>query len=179
MIIKTVHYAAFDNTSIDEGTLHLLIKWLEFNSPRFVIEAGTYVGHFACVAGGVLTNLQKGGRVWTFDPEDFGAKAWIEKNGLTNVEYVPTGFEELPVRYPWLKGVVDLAFIDSGPDGPAPDGFNKNMRYEHFQLAKEFLRPRGTIIVDDLDGQWEHVEEVRDQCVVLEGGRGVGIWQKR
>lgn len=178
-IIKTVHYPGLDSTSIDESSLHWLIRLLEFTAPRFVIEAGTYMGHFAIVAAGVLHNQRRGGKVWTFDPQDYGSRTWIEQNKLDNVDYVQAGFEELPVRYPWLMGMVDLAFVDSGPHGEAPEGFNKAMRFEHYELAKTMVRPHGLVIVDDLMGEWEHVETIREECVILEGGRGIGLWQKR
>lgn len=178
-MLDRVEHPGYDTTSVDEPTHKWLINLLTFLQPRFVIEAGTYRGHFAIVAGALLRNQQKGGRVWSFDPTDYGVQGYLVQNKITNVTLVAGGFEELEKQYAYLKGVVDLAFVDSGPDGPAPEGFPADMRWQHYCLAKEYVRPKGLVVVDDLFGDWAHVEEIKAECWILEGGRGVGVWQKR
>ncbi len=159
---------SFDAESCDPRTLTVLLALLIHEEPRVVVEAGSYQGHFAVQAGGILQAYNLSGRVWTADPADHGVADRIVAAGLAGrVFYHHTTFEELLTLCP---APIDFAFLDATERGGAAA-----MRLTHLTTVLPLMRPGGLICVDDTKGDWCGVDVIRRAGIPLGGARGLTV----
>jgi len=53
------------------------------------------------------------------------------------------------------------------------------MRWNHYLMARTNLRPGGLVVVDDTNGDWQRVQDIKDQAsLVLPGARGLTVYQQ-
>lgn len=152
---------ALDQTATDTESLLMLFALLEYEQPERVVEAGTYQGHFAVAAARMLPETH----VLTFDITEH----W-QMPDMDNLEFVQGDFGEgCPVGF-------DFAFIDSGPP---PYGENPDVRWRHWNIAKDLAAPGALLVCHDTnDLRWTGGPEIAAECMLLTGGRGLGLWRK-
>ena len=176
-----------DHPKIDpsvKGFLQYLI-WIS-GFPVTIVEAGTFKGDFALSAAEVMKQLERGGKVFTADPVDWGLEERAKEEGLEDyIEYWKGDFEEMLQQNTKIKlGSVDFAFIDSGP---VQDIMNdrelfmkmRGIRYIHYQRVMPWMASGGLICVDDMTNiGWSDSEKIlEDSSLFLKGGRGLTIKQ--
>ena len=167
-------YVVLDAESISEDTLRVVGKFLEYTQPTIVVEAGTYKGTFAITAA----TLSQNAHIYTADAIDHNWRELLARNNVQErVSFVNADFEQIAVQYPAIVGQVDLALIDSGwPMITHESG----VRARHFKAAQRWMKPGGSILIDDLRNRdWPGAEEIAAQCcVILPTDRGLGLWRK-
>lgn len=161
--VTVVSFSDMDDVATDLGSLQFIGQLAEYLNPAIVAEAGTYRGHF----GRVLTVACPTAKLWTADPCYYGAKldpAYIFHHG---------DFVEMLEQYNLED--IDLAFIDSGP--PCLHSFEADVRLRHWRAVKPRMRQGGLMICHDMNtGDWEGWDEIAGECLLLRGGRGIGLW---
>ena len=173
--------APCDGTAGDQDSLTFLGALIQMAQPRVVLEAGTYRGHFALLAGRLVQRW--GGYVFTADPIEHNWIHLIAANALQDtVEFVQDDFVKVGER---LTAPADFAFIDSGPPflggpGPTDPGWDHGVRFRHYELAKQWVRPGGLVLVDDVNAtDWQGSLRIREEATLLfPGGRGLSLWRK-
>lgn len=173
-----------DNPEIDEQVNVFLtfLLWIS-GIPVTVVEAGTYKGDFAIFAGGMLRDMERGGKVFTADPTDFGVQERIEKEGLQDhIQYYQGDFKNMLINLHIKE--IDFAFIDSGP---LEDILNdrelfikqRGVRHRHYQAVLPYMSSGGLVCVDDMVNiAWMKSERIlEDADIFLKGARGLTIKQ--
>lgn len=172
-----VTIAEIDKSSLDERTLHLLHGLVMATPAQIIVEAGTYRGNFACIAGSVAK--ANGGKVYTADAIDYAWGGMLVDNDLVEtVRFVHADFAAIIQVAPQIIGNVDFALVDSGP--PCAYGWDHEMRFRHYELAKAWVKPGGVVVVDDVNAtDWFGVDIIRKEAaLVFPLGHGISVWQK-
>jgi predicted O-methyltransferase YrrM len=144
-------------------TLALLFELIGYIKPAVIVEAGTWRGDFAIVAAWRCPES----RVYTADVIQAAPDP-----GLPNLTFYHGDFGAM------LKtvGPFDFAFIDSGPDEHEP-----GLRWRHWSHALLKVRPGGFVACHDvIHTDWVGGPEIAGTAsLVLAGGKGLALWQKR
>ena len=156
-----------DNLATDLETLRFLANLVAYQQPKVTVEAGTYKGHFAVLAGRVVPQS----KIHTADTSDYG---WQEFKP-PNVIFYLQDFSEMLVGLP--KQSIDFAFIDSGP--PFAQEWENHVRYRHYQDVMPYMAPGGLIVSHDMNStDWHGAGKIIKQSSLrLTGGRGITIQQ--
>ena len=170
---------ANDGYACEPDTLHLLYALVRYLKPALIVEAGTYRGASACVMAQALKDSQTDGVVWTADVEDHGALETVERNKLQDYISLYRGdFVEM-LAGPLASQRCRFAFVDSGSSGGG-EVLNTATRIAHCHAVFPILKAGGILAVDDAAGQWDGVQELRDQAsLYLPNGRGLILVQRR
>jgi len=156
-----------DSIATDPETLEFLQALVIYQHPTLIVEAGTYLGHFAILAArGVPDAI-----VYTADTCPYEWPQFMEPN----IRFYLGDFTEmLPVLAP---GTVDFAFIDSGP--PFKDAWENDVRLRHYEAVKPYMKAGGLIVSHDMNAtDWSGAETIRAEAGLrLVGGRGITIRQ--
>ena len=147
--------------------LHWLVQYISWAQPSVVVEAGTFMGHFALVCGRSAQLLDIPLHVWTCDVSDFGAAERATQYGLTSLVTIKTQDFAAMLEEDIGLHSVDLAYIDSGPtDGVTTE---PDLRWRHFNAVMPHMRKGGIILVDDTQrsANWAHKDELRAMGVTI------------
>ena len=173
-----------EHPKIDQQ-VNIFLQYLLWISgfPVTVVEAGTFKGDFAIGAADVMKQLERGGKVFTADPMDYGVEARFKKEGFEDyIEYWKGDFGEMLVKRKLWD--IDLAFIDSGPIEDIMEDRElfmkeRGIRFKHYQAVLPRMASGGLVVVDDMTNiGWSDSEKIlEDADLFLKGGRGLTIKQ--
>jgi predicted O-methyltransferase YrrM len=165
----------FDLNASAPETVDLLCSLALMLRPTVIVEAGTYLGHAVLSLAVLCARALIPAHLYTADIFDryahgMQAQAIAPLGVADRVTFYLGSYDEMLVRHD-VRGI-GLAYLDaSAPERPA-------MRYEHLQLTKSRMAPEGLIVIDDLNGEWPHAEELRVTAdLYLPQGRGLGIFR--
>jgi len=165
----------WDTEATEVETVDFLLALIAYTHPKCIVEAGTYLGHFAIPAARLASRW--GGVVHTWDPVDYG---WRSQTELPeNLHYHQTNY--------LLAGLQpDFAFIDSGRprdtgdrDIYSDDGkVDHAVRLRHIEHTLEHHVPNTLIAVHDMNDaeDWSGGKEVRERAILtFATGRGLSL----
>jgi predicted O-methyltransferase YrrM len=142
-------------------TLALLFELIGYLKPAVIVEAGTWRGDFAIGAARRCPDS----RVYTADVIP------VDAPSLPNLTLFRGDFGAMLEAV----GPFDFAFIDSGPaDEPG-------LRFRHWRTAREMVNPGGIVACHDvIHTDWVGGPEIAATAsLVLAGGKGLALWQRR
>jgi predicted O-methyltransferase YrrM len=153
-----------DDEATDAPSLLMLYTLVGYLQPKHIVEAGTYLAHFAVGAARVMPRSC----VETWDIIDH---QW-DKTLASNVVFHHADFNP-PSGF-------DFALVDSGP---AFDGshlyIDDTVRIRHWRLACERVSPGGVVVCHDTNTtDWVGAADINAQGTQLTGGRGLTLWRK-
>lgn len=157
-----------DTEAVDAKSLTLLLALVLHESPKVIVEAGTYQGHFALQAAAACAAYSLPGRVWTADPVDHGIPQRIADAGLSGrVFYNQMSYSDMLGLVP---APIDFAFIDATEQGGDP-----TMRLRHLVETMPLMRPGGLVVMDDTKTDWVGADIGRRMGIPLSGARGLTL----
>lgn len=179
--MKGLILPGLDGDACDMDTLHFLYGLVGYLRPSLIVEAGTYRGHGSSVMGEALRANKIDGEVWSADVEGYDAAQTVTQNDLQDYVTLYRGDFKAMLDGPLVHRKIRMAFVDSGRvvlnDG---EKVADDVRSTHVWAAYERLAPGGVVVVDDMNGQWVGVEDIRQRAsVYLTTGRGMAIVQRR
>jgi predicted O-methyltransferase YrrM len=144
-------------------TLALLFELLGYLKPAVIVEAGTWRGDFAIGAARRCPES----RVFTAD-----VIRGAPDPGLPNLTFFHGDFDAMLETV----GAFDFAFIDSGPAEA-----EQSLRWRHWSSAQYKVRPGGIVACHDvIHTDWVGGPEIAaTSSLLLAGGKGLALWQKR
>lgn len=160
----------YDGIATDAPTVRFLAELCRYLNPQFIVEAGTWLGDFARAAAKACPNA----KVMTADPLKV---AYLPEG---NIIYVQEDYEKMLERHVLQKGIIDFAFIDSGP--PMATGKHEDgIRIRHYRATLPYMRNGGIIACHDLNSaDWEGRDEIAaDAGLLLYRAQGISLAQVR
>lgn len=159
-----------DQDATDVESLVLLLTVIHHARPATIVEAGTYLGHFAVAAARLMPESQ----IWTAD------KIRPDLPDLPNLHFVEGDFEHDLLRPNFTSDTIGFAYIDSGS---RRDNLNYEsaVRRRHWLAARPYICPGGMMAIHDINTtDWHGGLDTIAECAFRShGGSGVGFWQAR
>ena len=161
-ITLPAHVDASEEEFLQWLTVHMI-----WSKPGVIVEAGTFMGHFALVAAKTAHIFGFPAHVWTADVKDFGLSERIESNDLHGcITEFRGDFAAMLDTHLGVRSV-DLAYIDSGPTHGVD--VVPEVRWEHLAAVMPYMKRGGLIIVDDTQtkAHWPRKDQIRAMGVTI------------